>query len=318
MGKAIEDFGLQTANNVAGGIMGMVMGGINDRRQISQQQKLQDMQMKGQREMREYERQKQMQMWKDTNYSAQMGELKKAGLNPGLIYGMSGGGGTTTGSGGGAGPTGASAPSGGGEMQSMIGMGIQSALLEAQRKNIEANTEKTKAETANVPLTGEQTKAQTGLTNVNTELAKIEQQIKGSTIEAAIRTIDAAGEKMINEAEMGRYGVTMKDKTWETEVEQIKVNLIQTLLSNQQIQAQTNLTQQQTTAIATKIVQEWKELQIKQQGADTQQKQQMLNEWIHNIQESTKLGAQVITGILGGILKPGAKIQYNKDTHHNY
>ena len=38
-------------------------------------------------------------MWKDTNYSAQMEELKKAGLNPGLLYGMSGGGATTIGTG---------------------------------------------------------------------------------------------------------------------------------------------------------------------------------------------------------------------------
>ena len=41
--------------------------------------------------------------------------MEKAGLNPGLIYGMSGGGATTTGSGSGASTTQGHAPVGGGE-----------------------------------------------------------------------------------------------------------------------------------------------------------------------------------------------------------
>ncbi len=40
----------------------------------------------------------QKKMWEETNYPAQVKMLKEAGLNAGLMYGMSGGGGTTTGS----------------------------------------------------------------------------------------------------------------------------------------------------------------------------------------------------------------------------
>lgn len=315
MGKAATDFGLQMAQNAGNGIMGMIMGGYNDSRQRNQQQHLQDMQIAGQKEMAQYNYRQQMKMWEETNYSAQMAQLKKAGLNPGLIYGMGGGGGTTTGSGGGAGPSGAQAPSGGGEMQAMMGMGIQSQLLQAQKENIEAQTEKTKAETANVPLTGEQTKASTGLTQVNTAIAKIEQEVKGRSIEAAIRTIDAAGEKMIQEAEAGRYKNQISEGSWQTQVTQIKTDLITSLLNNEQIKAQTNLTEQQTQAIATKIVQDWNELNIKQQNATTQQRQQNLNEWIHNVQESTKLTADVIQGIIGGVLRKGTKITNNKQTN---
>ena len=62
----------------------------------------------------EEQRKIQMQMWKDTNYAAQVEELKKAGLSIGLMYGKGGAGGTTTG----AGATGVSAP------QAPTGMGM--------------------------------------------------------------------------------------------------------------------------------------------------------------------------------------------------
>lgn len=238
MGKALEDFGLQVASQVAGGGMGLILGKLNDQRQREQQQHLQDMQIRGQKEMTEYNRQKQMQMWRDTNYKAQMEQLKMAGLNPGLIYGMSGGGGVTAGVTGGN-VSGGSAPQGGGEAQAMMGMGIQSALLGAQLRNIEAQTEKTKAETANVPLTGQQTQAQTGLTKVQTELANIEKEVRGRSVEATIRTIDAAGEKMIQEAEAGRYRNNVSEETWKTEVAQIRANLTSTLLKNALTEAQT-------------------------------------------------------------------------------
>ena len=43
---------------------------------------------------------KQMEMWENTNYPAQVEQIKKAGLNPAMLYGQSGGGATVTGSGG--------------------------------------------------------------------------------------------------------------------------------------------------------------------------------------------------------------------------
>lgn len=127
MGQAIEQLGLQTAGDVVGAGMGMLLGGFNDRRQIKQQQKLQDMQIAGQKEMANYNNALQMKMWNDTNYSAQMSQMIKAGVSPGLMYGMGGGGGTTTGSQGGS-VSGAQAPSGGGEAVAMAGMGMQNAM----------------------------------------------------------------------------------------------------------------------------------------------------------------------------------------------
>jgi hypothetical protein len=79
----------------------------------------------------------QYDMWNKTNYPAQLEMMKKAGLNPGLMYGLGGGGGTTTGSQGGGAAAGGQAP--------MTPMGIDATTL-AQIENIKANTEKTIAE----------------------------------------------------------------------------------------------------------------------------------------------------------------------------
>ena len=70
-------------------------------------------------------------MWEDTNYAAQVEQLKKAGLSVGLMYGKGGAGGATTG----AGATGVSAPT------APTGMGLQGgSQLAAQVANIELTT----------------------------------------------------------------------------------------------------------------------------------------------------------------------------------
>ena len=103
-------------------------------------------------------------MWKDTNYAAQVEEMKKAGLSIGLMYGKGGAGGTTTG----AGATGVSAPTaptgmgliGGSQLAAQI---ANMELTKAQTENVKADTErklgvdktKVEAETKNLLATTE-------------------------------------------------------------------------------------------------------------------------------------------------------------------
>lgn len=224
MGKAWQDFGIQTAQSAVGGIMGLALGGINDRRQLKQQEKLQKLEIQGQQQMVDYNTIKQLEMWKNTNYQAQMEELRKAGLNPAMIYGMSGGGATTTGQSTGN-VTGSHAPTGGGEVIAMGQTMSQLGLMRAQRENIEAQTEllktqkpKTEAETTGILQGVENAKAQQKLTELQTEIGNVQLDFDKGTLENRKSTINLMLSKLIEETKIMENERLISDQTIKTKV----------------------------------------------------------------------------------------------------
>lgn len=129
----------QAAAQGTNAIMGLILGGINDRRQVRQQRRLNEVS----KEMQQWQMEQQLKMWEATGYGAQKRQMQEAGINPALMYGMSGGGAQTA-SVNTSSP--AAAPGGGGEAMGMMGMGLNLALLKAQKDNIEADTAKKQAE----------------------------------------------------------------------------------------------------------------------------------------------------------------------------
>lgn len=112
---------LGIGTGIAEGVAGQIFGEMNQKRAL-----------RGQKKALEQQNAAAMDIWEKTNYKAQMGQLEKAGLNAGLIYGMGGAGGTLGGSS--ATAEGTATP---------ISMGIdaaQLALMKAQKENIEADT----------------------------------------------------------------------------------------------------------------------------------------------------------------------------------
>ena len=87
---------LDIAAGAAGGALGIATAGWQDKRQLKQQEKLQELAMKGQKEMSEFNQGLAIDTWEKTNAAAQRKQLEKAGLNVGLMYGGPGGGGRTT------------------------------------------------------------------------------------------------------------------------------------------------------------------------------------------------------------------------------
>ena len=149
-----KTFGIGLGNaigGIAGGLFGLIGQGRRMRQQHQNQLQLMNQQYANQRQLNLQGHQLQMDMWNKTNYPAQMAMLKEAGLNPALMYGMSGGGGTTTGSQGGG------SASGGQAGMLDIGASLQAAKLGAEIRNIEANTDLTKKK----GLTEEQLKFKT-------------------------------------------------------------------------------------------------------------------------------------------------------------
>ena len=100
--SALGQIGMQTAGSALGGVLGMVMGGINAEANYHDQKKLMNLQLRNQKELNDYNQQLAMKYWEDTNYYAQREQMEKAGLNVGLMYGGQGQGGQTINPGGSA------------------------------------------------------------------------------------------------------------------------------------------------------------------------------------------------------------------------
>lgn len=248
MGKFIDtlaDTAMGGLGGAVGGILGMAFQGANDRRQIRQQQKLQDMQIAGSKALTDYNYAKQLQMWKDTNYSAQMDELKKAGLNPALLYGMSGGGGVTSGSGGGS-VSGANAPVGGGEIGMGIQMAMQSKLMKAQIDNINADTAKKQAETTN--------------TGVQTDLNKLELDLKNQTFSQAKGMIEEHLIKISMENQNLQQQNHWNEATMNDRILQEQKKVIEIAGRVELMKAQTNLSQEQADNISKEMALKWAQL----------------------------------------------------------
>ena len=170
----IGSLGMSAANSVIGTGMGLLLEKHNDKRQLRQQQALNDQQEAMARRMSMFNLENQMSMWEKTGPVGQMEQLKKAGLNPGLIYGGGGGGGQTANVDSSSG-NGSSAPGGGGEAIAAMGLQLQNSMLAAQVENIKADTKKKLVE---ADYTGG---AQTDLTKVNIDNAKLDGIIKNVT-----------------------------------------------------------------------------------------------------------------------------------------
>lgn len=327
-----QQLAANTANTGVQTAMGLALEGHNDRRQLRQQQRLQALQMQGNKSMMDYSFQKQLDMWKATSYQAQVEQMKLAGINPALIYGMSGGGGQTTGTPQGS-VTGADAPKGGQEIQTAIGMGLQMQLQKAQIQNIQAQTEKTKGESANLPATGEKIKTETAsllqgienaksqkaLTDIETELKQIEQYIKGKTQNMAISIISTAAQEANEKLEVLKNDRTISDATKQDKIDQIRANLIGTWLDNALTNAQTTteqhkpgLIETQRTAMIKAWVQKWKEIELQGRNTDTHAAVADNQIWVNDMAESTKLPVDIINKalqaiILKNILTPGGR-----------
>lgn len=140
----IKDTGRGAVNTVVGQGLDLLFGGMNDKRQLEQQRKLQELQIAGSKKLSDYNLEQQMKLWRDTNYSAQIEEMKKAGLSPSLMMSKGGSSGSTGIVAGGLPSTG-NADSG----VSRTAMGLEMSKQIAELKLIEAQAKKTEAEAKN-------------------------------------------------------------------------------------------------------------------------------------------------------------------------
>lgn len=284
-------------SGLIGGALGMIGGSIQYRRQ----QKLMDKQyqyalgmaernqqyakeMAGinqgyAKEMAGINQQHNKDMFDYTGYQAQVAQMKAAGLNPALMYGSAGSGGSTQGGAGMAGGAGAGSGSVGGTpsapdtgITAGIGMGLQLGLLDAQKKNIEADTEKKRAEAGkeeatidNLIALTQNEKAKQGLIYSQTRLNDaLEELNRAKTDEVGwnIKNIEKSIDKMEAEINGTNLDNDLKSRTIENQVklvaEELKNKMADTLVKY----SQNKVNNAEATAIADRIEQAWMGLGI--------------------------------------------------------
>jgi hypothetical protein len=236
-----------------GGIVGMIGQRKREDRAMRNQEKLMGIQQQNQMMLNQQSKDLALQQWKDTNYGPQVEEMRKAGLNPALLYGMSGGGGATTG-----GAQGGSAASGNApapqpmpmDMASMMQMSLiaaQKALMEAQANK--TNVEAKKLEGADT----ENVNANTALTKTLKAIEDINLSIKDETRNTVVTKIGAETNSAIGQAKSNLTKGNIDETTYQDQIKQIVQTAIGTTLNNKLIKANTNLTETQTKAIADTI-----------------------------------------------------------------
>ena len=144
----------------------------HDNEQLEQQQKLQDLQIKGNKQMIDYSSEMQRKMWEYTNYGNQRKQMENAGLNPALMYSQAGPGVTGTVSGNVSGGNSSDAASRKiADIQSE-GMALQLAKLASE---IDVNNSIAEVNRSNADLSGAKTNAtwqEVEKLIVDTEMAK--------------------------------------------------------------------------------------------------------------------------------------------------
>lgn len=340
-------------SSLLSGAVGMIGGAISDRRNYKNQLKLMGQQHQYNKEMGEinqnYAKEMAMinnqyalgmakeshnmnkDMWNYTNYENQVAHMKAAGLNPALLYGNGGGGGATA-AGGTAMPgqgTPGSAPGGAGPqaIKSQIiegtGMGIQLGLMNAQKRNLEADAAKKEADAAKTA-------------GVDTELAKTAAKLN----EARIENTNMSTEEIAAKAKMWGDTSTMlwqqarkyaseadyNEKTMDTRVEKAGYETMGSLLENIETIARTQFTKAQTDAIAENIAIAWYNAGTNRMNATTAadhvanelfktmgeldiKQKQLLKDWIY---QGVHAGVALIEGVtdlvkIKALIKAAAK-----------
>lgn len=225
---------VQGGSSLLGGLLGLASSKYNDKRQLRQANKLQQLEIQGEKELSEWNKQQQYDLWEMTNYPAQVRMMEEAGLNVGLMYGKGGGGGTTANLAT-ANLGGQNAPVGGNEIGMGMQMGLQAQRMMAEIGLIKEQTNKTKAETAKTAgvdtalatATTENLKAITANTQLQSnvirwegELQRIRANVMSQNEQDIIDQLRISNQKLNAEAKQQMNAGKISDATYQEVIKQ--------------------------------------------------------------------------------------------------
>lgn len=295
----------QAAGQATGGLISQVFKHWNDKKQIKQQKQLN---IENER-MMQVAKDMELDQWKATGPVGQMAEMKKAGVNPALMYGGGGAGGATMGSGATGGAQAAqSGPTGEGNGMGLM-TGAQLRLINAQARNLEVDADNKEGvdrenKTANTNLMNAQRQVQEGMK----KMQDIERDFANSTLEERVHMVIQEKNKLDLLVEREGFDTKVKRDTWTAEKRKIEEEATGAILRNALTTAQTSNTiknTEKTNADIQYMVTELTALKqsIENSKSDTEvrRKQFELNERIQDWAENMGLGKTVIDVIKSGL-----------------
>lgn len=296
----MSQLGSSALGSIVGEGMGLLFSGVNNDIQANQQQRLTDIQTKANEDLSAFNFNQQLQLWNETNYPAQVQQLEKAGLNPALLYHGAGAGGTTGSPSGGAGMGIAQGTS----PTQIAQLALQSQeaqadinLKNAQANNLNAQTPQEaglmQAQIASITQGVSNQQAQQALTQAQTITQNLNNQVQGQTIDDSIASIRAAATQVQQTAQQAVRNNWMDQQTMNDKLQTIHGIMLGQYIDNALKQAQTKnigsdaaLKQEQITQITNKIAQDWQQIGINQQNANTQEGQLKLQQLLRDVPDS--------------------------------
>lgn len=244
-------------------ITGGITGGMNDIRQENMQQRLTEMQKEA-----------QLDIWDKTNYEAQVKHIKNAGLNPAMLYAKGGGGGQL------GSISGGQAPTGGGELQKGMEIGLMNSLQAAQVENLKADTEKKKVEAAktagvdtelgktqiaNITQSTNNAKADYTLKLIDTDLKELELDFQSGTLEERKRAVTKGLRLLEQNIQQLRINNEINEATKNDRIKMIHNEGIGIILRNTLTVAQTANVKQGTIESESRVKLNEKDIEVKAQ-----------------------------------------------------
>jgi len=257
--------------------LGMITRGINNRDQLQQQGKLNEQQFAIDGRALARQKAAELQQWKDTSYGAQLDEMKRNNLSPGMMYGAAGGGAGQLG-----GSTGSvNAPKAATPGNEVLGMTVaQRQLIEAQTENVKADTAKKKG-------------VDTDLTREQGRMTHIAANLAAHTQQEAEQIMWAQAKKLTEEAKAAGNMV-------DAELKKKQADAIGAFIMNEIRWVEKDKTEAELKAIGETVAQKWKALEIQQGHLDIQK-------FVQDVSNSTKLTVETVTKLAqmvgGGVIK---------------
>lgn len=319
------------AGAIFGQLIGKAMdwiseGPMEDERNRRQQQHIRNMTRdsnKAEKGMAEYYYGLSKRRFEELGAGAQADQLRRHGLNVGLMYGGAGAGGQSTGpvqkADGNAKGDNVQSNTSGMAMQ----LGAQASLMDAQTKNIEADTELKKVEAdkkAGVDTQKTQTeidsltqginnaKAQEEMTKAQQALTELQTMKEAETFDAYVKRATAEAKTAVHSAEIAGVEEKVQKATAEDQIKTVKQIAIGSVIENALKNAQINKTQAEIKSITENIWISWENANTNKQNANvnaanafTNAEQQILNKKLGEAGLDNKTIDQVI-GVVGAIL----------------